>query len=366
MNSTLKRVLGVTGSVALGIAGALTFASAAQAHHVEIVGTATCADDGWTVTWETTDWDSQNVGAGVIETITSNGELSGDIVEGAELPHPSTGDKLIGTQALGFDETVASIQIDAVWPNGHTGTGVAELPQPEGGCDEPVDPAPVVDVGASSDCFGLEILVTNQDAERTVEIGLQDSQNEYGDWYYYEVAPGDTLTEYFANDPELGDLAVAVTVDGEDHGTFEWDGGTNCEWGYVTDTCEGLDLELTIPEDGLETTYTFNPSNSDEETVVTVAPGGTEPVSFAAGDDEEFSVDYIIDDGKSFYEDTLTWTKPADCEEVPTESESPSAAPTLPTTGSSMTIMISAAAALVLAAAVLFMIARRRKAAGNW
>ncbi|GAB3650423.1 LPXTG cell wall anchor domain-containing protein [Glycomyces tarimensis] len=365
MNRTLKRVLGLTGSVALGLAGAVTFASAAQAHHVEIEGSSDCADDGWVANWEVQDWFEQShMGPGVIFDIisTPDAEIVGDIAEGTPLPPLNSGTLLTGTQTFGADVTQVTLEIWAEWPNGKKDKGTATVSAPTD-CAPGQTPTPEAGATAWSDCFGLNVVVANHNPDALAEFTLEPSTGEP-----VTVAPeageDNAYTEYFAVEDAEAGLSVTVYVDGEEFETYTWDGGGNCEWGVIYDTCEGLEFELSIPEDGVETTYTLTPSEGDE-VVVTLAPGETETVTFVATGDE-LTVAYLIEDDKNFYEGEVPWTKPEGCEEAPVESETPSAAPQLPTTGSSMTIMIGAASALVLAAAVLFFIARRRRAAADW
>lgn len=361
MNRTLKRVLGLAGSVALGVVGAVAIGSAAQAHHVEVEWSSECVDDGWVVTWEVTDWNSRNGATGTITKVTADGELSGDIVEGAVLPHPDSDEKLVATQKVGNDVAKVSLKIDAQWDNKNFGSGQGEAFQPEGGCEQPVEHESAVAVSAASDCFGIGIVSSNENPDKLAEITYVPSD---GEAVSQTPAVGEQFVKYFpVSDFEAG-LSVQVLVDGEEYDTYQWTSPGNCEWGYIYDTCEGLEFELTIPEDGTETTFTFTPSEGDE-VVETVAPGETKTVTFTATGDE-LTVSYVIDDGKNFYEGEVPWEKPEDCEETPVPSESPTPEAQLPTTGSSMTIMISAAAALVLAAAVLFLIARRRRAAADW
>ncbi len=121
MNRTLKRVLGLTGSVALGIAGAVTFASAAQAHHVEIEGITECTPDGgWTVVWQVTDWNSDNGSVGTITAVDAELNEGSEIAVDAVLPHPTSGNYLEGSQNFASDVTEASIKVNAKWDNGAT------------------------------------------------------------------------------------------------------------------------------------------------------------------------------------------------------------------------------------------------------
>lgn len=358
MNRTLKRVLGLAGSVALGVAGAVAVGSAAQAHHPEITGSAICVDDGWEVTWNV-----KLVGpvdGKITEIDPTDPAIEGDLEVGA------TGKSFTGTQVYDASATEASLEVSAVWHEGRKNEirkGASGYVSFNGACaEEPAtDPEPETSVNSLSDCFGIYVLANNNNEEALAEFTFTPS---VGEPITHTPEVGEDFGHYFTIDDFEAGLTVTVTADGEEVGVFEWVSPGNCDWGYIYETCEGLEFELSIPEDGTETTYTFTPSEGDE-VVETVAPGETKTVAFPATG-EELTVAYVIDDGKNFYEGEVPWEKPEDCEEAPAPSASPTPEAQLPTTGSSMTIMISAAAALVLAAAVLFFIARRRRAAADW
>lgn len=359
MNRTLKRVLGLAGSVALGVAGAVTFASAAQAHHPEITGSAVCVDDGWEVTWNV---DLVGPTDGEITAVTpTEPTVAGDLQAGA------TGKNFTGTQVYPATATEAHLEVSAVWYKGEGNQIDGEAAGHvvfDGTCSEepPEEPEPEVSASAVSDCLGLTVIVGNN-SDELAEITMTPSA---GEPVTVTPAVGEPVSQFFAvQDSEAG-LTVTVTYGETEVGVFTWDTGSlNCEWGVVYDTCDGLEFELSIPDEASETTVTLTPSEGDE--VVVVLEPGAEPevVEFPAAGDE-LTVSYVISDGKSEYTGEVPWTKPEDCEETPPASESPTPEAQLPTTGSSMTIMISAAAALVLAAAVLFFIARRRRAAADW
>ncbi|THV31213.1 LPXTG cell wall anchor domain-containing protein [Glycomyces paridis] len=374
MNRTLKRVLGLTASVTLGLAGAVAFASGAQAHHTEVAPTTDClaADGSWTVTWSATDWawksyGDGNLGAGTITKVTSTPDvaLNGDIAVGETLPYPGEG-SLTATQTFGADVEQATLVIKAEWPNGQKGDNKqylktaykpTQLCEPD---DEPSTPAPVADAQQESwsDCFGLTVWVANLNPDKLATFTISPSNGDS-----FEVTPeagqeGETF-DFPAS--ETGDLTVDVSVDGGEPTTHAWAPAENCDFGEYFDTCEGLDFNLMVPADGVETTYTFTTSENEEPAVYVVAPGDTQEVSFEGT--PGLIVYLLIENGKNPYPFEFEWTP---CDETPSASETPSAAPQLPTTGSSLSIMIGSAAALIVAAAAILLIMRRRRAAQDW
>ncbi|GAB3223147.1 hypothetical protein GCM10027447_10570 [Glycomyces halotolerans] len=369
MNRTLRRVLGLTGSVVVGLAGAVTFASAAQAHHTTVTSTTTCAEDTWTVTWTVEDWNWKDyrgyahIGAGWITDVTSSEpevELEGDIEENVALPYPGE-TPLTATQTFSNDVDRVELTVDAVWSNDETGTGKGSANRPTDGCDEPEE-AP--EVWAVSDCFGLEVGVLNHYAE-TVDFTFSPSN---GDAVVYPIEPAKETSYFFPVGESEKSLNVTVSVGDTELSTHEWEGGTNCEGSSVHSTCEGLEFELAVPSGSVGLSFTFTPPNG-EEVFMVLAPGAEpETVTFDAPEGaDSFVVTYVVSDGDEDYPGEQQWTKPEECDEAPpVEDTTPIAQEKLNETGSSLTIMLSTAAALVAAAAVLFFIVRRRRVAQDW
>jgi LPXTG-motif cell wall-anchored protein len=369
MNRTLKRVLGLTGSAVLGVAGAVTFASAAQAHHVVVDGIVECTPEGgWTVVWQVTDWTEATDATGVITAVDAELNENSEIAVAAVLPK-GAGNYLEGSQTFTSDVEYAEINIEALWTYADgtsvPGAGQGKVSAPEGGCAEepPADPEPEVEVYGWVDCLGIYVEASNYNEEALAEFTFVSSDGE-------EVAATPEVDDYFSyffavTDPEAG-LTVDAFVDGELWDTYTWVENELCGYATVESSCtDGLTFTLNVPADGEETTFYFYPDYNDEEIVEVVAPGGTATVNIPpANADEEFWVYYYIETPKdSVYGDT-PWV-PCD-DETPPPSETPSAQPQLPTTGSSLTIMISSAAALIVAAAAIFLIMRRRRAAQDW
>lgn len=365
MNRTLKRVLGLTGSVMLGLAGAVTFASAAQAHHVTYSGVPECTDDGWIVKWEATDWEGKPADIkGYVASYEANGSLTGNLaVADAELPEFGSSTPLTGTQMMTLDDETATLILNGRWDNGQTNEGTpVTVSQPDGGCEgEPADPEPVTAVGSEVDCVGIWVWAENQNPEALEEFTFVSSDGE-------EVSGtpevGDTFSHYFLLDEAADALTVEVYAGEELVDTIEWTSNELCSYVSVEADCEGLIFTLTVPADGEAATFELWTSLSEEPITVELAPGESETHTFKAVGDEELWVDYYIETQKDATYGGVQWI-PCD-EETPSPSETPSAQPQLPTTGSSMTIMIGSAAALIVAAAAIFLIMRRRRAAQDW
>lgn len=369
MNRTLKRVLGLSGSVVLGLAGAVTFASAAQAHHSDYWGTSSCNADGtWTVTWEATDgtWPGKDANlTSTVQSWTVEGEVSGDLFsEGAALPANGSTDTLQGTQVVPGDVDTVSLDLTVKWSNEVVETGDPYVvSQPEGGCDTtPEEPEPGFVFDSDVDCVGIWVWADNTNPEALAEFTFISSDGEETSGTP-EVGEDGFGWYFFVEDPEAG-LSVDVLVDGELTETFEWYDKELCSYIAVEQDCDGLTFTLSVPEDGEPTYFEIWSDLDDEPITRELAPGDTEVVPVAIDSDEEVWVSYYIEVPKDAVSDWVMWT-PCD-EETPSPSDTPSAQPQLPTTGSSMTIMIGSAAALIVAAAAIFLIMRRRRAAQDW
>ncbi|MQM24340.1 LPXTG cell wall anchor domain-containing protein [Glycomyces albidus] len=362
MNRTLKRVLGLAGSAVLGLAGAVTFASAAQAHHVEFEGTAVCVDEStWTVTWEATDWEGKpaDIGAGFIESYSVNaGELTGDLaVPNAVLPEFGAS-PITGVQTLSTDETSATLTLNAAWPNGQKNTGSSTVSQPEGGCaEEPEEPEPSYEYGGFYECTSVYAWGENYSEDALAEFTFVSSDGEeisgtpeVGDWIDYT---------FFVQDFEAG-LSVDILVDGELVDTITWEPNELCAYISVENDCDSLTFTLSSPEDGEDAYFEVWTNLTEDEWTFDLAPGESETIDIPG--QEGLQVYYYIETQKDAITGEVRWT-PCPPE---TPSESPSPKPELPKTGSSLTIMVSSAAALIVAAGVIFFLMRRRRAAQDW
>jgi LPXTG-motif cell wall-anchored protein len=366
MNRTLKRVLGLSGSVVLGLAGAVAFASGAQAHHPEIQGLTECTPDGgWTVVWQVKDWDSDNGAVGTITDIVTDGEFNenSEIVVGATLPAFDSGDYLEGSQNFGSDVASASITIKGAWDNGATGERNATVSAPEGGCTEepPAEPEPEYEVGGGSDCAGVYVWADNYNPDALAEFTFVPST---GDAVTYTPEVDEGFYEYFLLESAEEGLSVDIFVGEELVDTVEWNDNGLCSYIAVESDCDGLTITLTVPADGEETYFEIWSSLSEDYLSYELAPGESEVVELSGEGQEEIWANYYIETPKDATGGDVYWT-PCD-EETPSPSDTPSAQPQLPTTGSSMTIMLGSAAALIVAAAAIFLIMRRRRAAQDW
>ncbi|GAB4007061.1 hypothetical protein GCM10029992_59710 [Glycomyces albus] len=199
MNRTLKRVLGLTGSVVVGLAGAVTFASAAQAHHANVTGTAPCleADGTWEVTWSVNDWDwkgwDPQLGAGWITgvTSTSDSEIVGDFSldttsdDDVFLPYPGE-TPLSATQVVtDVDAESVTLKVAGEWSNGQTDMGdghKATVLKPTQECEQPEEPSAETSASAVSDCFAITITASNSNPEALAEF-THPERGRAGDRY---------------------------------------------------------------------------------------------------------------------------------------------------------------------------------------
>lgn len=361
MNRTLKRVLGLTGSVALGIAGAVTFASGAQAHHPEIKGITECAQDGgWTVVWQVTDWDSYNDSVGTITEVSAELNEGSEIAVGAELPAYDSGDYLEGSQDIAAGVASASITIKGEWDNGAKGESSLTVSSPAEGC-EGEEPTPDYQFGGQSDCVGIYVWAENFNPDELAEFTFAPSN---GDAVTATPEVDDYFEEYFLLDSAEEGLTVDVYVGEDLVDTIEWTDNVLCSYVAVEADCEGLIFTLTVPEDGEAATFELYSSLAEDPIFVELAPGESSTHTFKAVGDEDLWVDYYIETQKDYTSGGVMWI-PCD-EESPSPSETPSAQPQLPTTGSSLTIMVGSAAALIVAAGAIFLIMRRRRTAQDW
>jgi LPXTG-motif cell wall-anchored protein len=368
MNRTLKRVLGLTGSVMLGVAGAVTFASAAQAHHPTITGITECGQDGgWNVTWQVTDWEGTKDAVGTITAVEGEFNEGNEIVVGAVLPANDSGDHLVGSQDFAADVESATISVSAAWTNTAEGTTEGFVTAPDEDCSPETSPSPDPEpepdaaYGYDADCVGIYVWAENYNEDALQEFTFESSDGE-GVTATPEV--DETFEHYFL----MGDDSTSLTVDvyeGETLvETIEWEENVLCSYVSVEADCEGLIFTLTVPADGEAASFELWTSLSDEPILADLAPGESETHTFKAVADEELWVDYYVYTDKDQTSGGVLWI-PCD-EESPSPSETPSAQPQLPTTGSSLTIMIGSAAALIVAAAAIFLIMRRRRTAQDW
>ncbi|GIG02771.1 LPXTG cell wall anchor domain-containing protein [Catellatospora citrea] len=166
------------------------------------------------------------------------------------------------------------------------------------------------------------------------------------------VAPGTTETVEF----EVGEngLVVHVAVNDAQRGSITWTQPAGCEpiGGEVVDTCDGLVFDLKNPQDGSKADLVLTPSKG-EAVSFTLNPGDAKKVEFKA--DKELTVKVTLN-GKVV--DEIVWEKPENCA---TPSPSPSAPPTLPQTGTNVTIFVISGLLLVAVGFAVFMLARRRR-----
>ncbi|MEV1144714.1 hypothetical protein, partial [Micromonospora sp. NPDC049799] len=182
----------------------------------------------------------------------------------------------------------------SAWYNGGDGTCVA---------------AP--EVVAASDCDGtVELTLVNRTGNASVDFAVTGGA-DFTRTVSVPLRKAETLTL-------TAEQATKVTVEAE--GMKTWTGGwekpQDCqepevgepEAGYDI-TCDEMIFEIANPANGAPVTSTFTPSTGTARTV-TVEPGRTETLTFAAGPDFTVTVTGDLDSGGP-----LAWKQPKGCDE---------------------------------------------------
>ncbi|GAA1377654.1 LPXTG cell wall anchor domain-containing protein [Catellatospora chokoriensis] len=210
-----------------------------------------------------------------------------------------------------------------------------------------------IGVKVDSTCLNLKITLDNPANGKQTTIVLTPTK---GDAVTKTLAPGTVETVDFPLGEESS-LSVEVTIDGKKWDTVSWATPRGCETveGEVVSTCTGLTFNIVNPEDGSPAEIVLDPSNGDA-VKFTLQPTEKATKEFTATGDT-LSVDITVNGVKL---KTETWQKPEKCN-APSPSPSPSAPPTLPKTGTNVTIFVISGLLLVAVGFAVFMLARRRR-----
>lgn len=320
LKSPLRRALAVAAGATIGLVGAVALTTPASAHHPIPVGLPVCvtADGDWKVVWKV--WNSERDLAATLTAVSTDpaeGELTGEIVVGAELP---TGrDGIRGEQTLPAEVSKVTLTVTAEWIR--TKFKKTEIVTQTVTSNEVKKPRRPLDQCA--------------EPEPTPEPTPEPSPSS-------EPSPEPTESPTAPATPEPTDSATPepteppVVEPSEPEGVVEY-------------TCDQLIFTINNPEDGETVTVDFVPNEGDTLTV-TVGPGESGVAEFDAFEGLEVTpVIEGFEDAEAF-----AWELPEDCEGGEGGGE-------LPVTGAAAGGIAAGAVALLAIGGVLFYLARRRR-----
>ncbi|MET8256863.1 LPXTG cell wall anchor domain-containing protein [Micromonospora sp. NPDC005553] len=369
--SPFRRAAAIAAGALIGLAGVVTFAAPASAHHSEIQVKADCdtATGEWVVNWTVNSYAPggvDNYKFSEVSAKTYVGETASDaaidgiaVTEGDTYPL-AVSQAVKATQRLDAKTTKATLSVRAMWDNEFeddqlrsksiefSGTCAAEQPP------VPATPKPTANVAA--DCDG-DVVVKLQNAEDATAPAKFTITGADGFTKTVTVKVGKNES---VKVPAKNATAIKVVADGVDKPLFE---GTpaaaeNCvepgePAGSYKSTCTELIFDIANPADGKTITITFTPNKGKAQTL-TVEPGKSGTVTFPA--QEGLTVTPTAEG----LDDTspIAWEKPADC--APGQGGGKDE-PALPLTGAATGGIIAGAVVLLAAGAALFVVARRRR-----
>jgi hypothetical protein len=272
----------------------------------------------------------------------------------AKLPACNTQADLFfgGEDAIISPITETSDRYDNLKLGSRTGLG-ARSTGPQGwynggakGCHQPV-------VQPVSQCDGtVDVNLSNPGEQTKYPVDFTVEAGEFT--RTVTVAPGKGKTVRVP----AGSGPVTVTADGMKDVTYEWVRPENCAPPTVTEQndCEAVAVIVTNPQGAVPARATV--VHGDETKQVTVAPGTSERVLFAAGAATKATVRF---EGLNLEPITVTIDKP-DCGAGPGDGgEGGGEGGGLPVTGAAAGAIAGGAAALLVGGGVLFLAARRRR-----
>ncbi|MEU4550459.1 LPXTG cell wall anchor domain-containing protein [Micromonospora violae] len=369
--SPIRRLAAIAAGALIGLAGVVTFAAPASAHHSEIKVKADCdtATGEWVATWTVNSFAPRGVDNYKFTEVSAKtyvGKTASDaaidgiaVTEGKEYPH-AVSDAITATQRLDAKTTKATLSVRAMWDNGFvddklrsksiefSGTCAKEQPP------VPATPKPTASVAADCDGDVVVKLENGKDATAPAKFTITGA----GDFSEkVTVAAGESKS---VKVPAKNATAIKVVAKGVDKPLFE---GTpaaaeNCvepgePAGSYKSTCTELIFDIANPADGKTVTITFTPNKGEAQTL-TVEPGKSGTVTFPAQEG------LTVTPSAEGLDDTtpIAWEKPADC--APGQGGGKDE-PALPLTGAATGGIIAGAAVLLAAGVALFMVARRRR-----
>jgi len=370
--SPFRRVAAIAAGALIGLAGVVTFAAPASAHHSEIQVKAACdtATGEWVATWTVNSYapgDVKNYKFDEVSAKTYVGDVASDatidgiaVTEAKEYPH-SVSEPVIAKQRLDAKTTKATLSVRAMWDNEFKDDQLrSKSIEFTGSCDKeqppvPTTPKPTASVAADCDGDVLVKLENGKDATAPAKFTITGADG-FTKTVTVKVGENESVKV-----PAKNATAIKVVADGLDKPLFE---GTpaaaeNCvepgePAGSYKSTCTELIFDIANPADGETITITFTPNKGKAQTL-TVEPGKSGTVTFPA--QEGLTVTPTAEG----LDDTspIAWEKPADC--TPGQGGGDKDEPTLPLTGAATGGIIAGAAVLLAAGVALFVVARRRR-----
>jgi len=319
LKSPLRRTATIAAGVLVGLTGVVALAGPASAHHPIIVGGTSCVnDDGtWQVTWQVTNSEDDLAGKITAVELTPAGSTLTGIAVGAELPIAGQG-VLEGVQALGADDTVASIAVGAEWQRPNRTVTSSRKSDEVKKSDEKCNPTPPTSPSPTPPSPAASESTPPAPEEPSTPASTEPSTS----------ASASTPPEEPTTEPEF----------------------------VYEETCETITVGITVPADWPEDiTVVFKTSEGDSKTVVGKV-GETTTVEFPAVDGMTITATPEGYEGEGV---TITYEAPADCDTGGSGGSDDE--PSLPLTGAAAGSIAGGAGALLAVGAGLFFMARRRK-----
>ncbi|MGC5021085.1 LPXTG cell wall anchor domain-containing protein [Micromonospora sp. DT47] len=377
LKSPYRHVMAVTASALIGIAGALTLASPASAHHSEVKVTAECdtAAGEWVTTWTVNSYAPEKVNnfqftkveaTSVVKGATTPFTIDGIAVSEADtFPH-KVSEPVVGKARLSGDATEASLTVRARWDNKYEESSDrgASIKFSES-CAKVVTPPPAEanpKATVAADCDGDVVVKLENGAEATKDASFTVTGTDgFTKTATVEAGEDTTITV-----PARNAERIKVTEAGQEEPLFDDQPAEakDCvepgePTGSIQMTCDALIFQIENPKDGKTVTITLTPNKGEAQTLV-VKPGETKTATFKAFEGLTVTPKAEgLDDSSP-----IAWEKPAECTTAsPTAPPAGGGAggPTLPKTGAPAALIGGGAAALLAAGAVLFVVARRRR-----
>jgi LPXTG-motif cell wall-anchored protein len=345
---SLRRLSILVGGALLGMTAAIALAAPASAHHPIVSGKAVCesATGEWVVTWSVANSESDITGKLTGVSLEPAGTTVTNIVVDATLPKSGDG-PLQGIQRVPpANNTGAKLTVDAEWWRGKTHiTNSASGEVTFGGSCKQNHANP--SASFSSNCDG-SVIVTIANATDATKPAAFTVVGENGFSENHTVEPGKQLPVLV---PAKSATKITVTADGKTVASGAWTAPEKCATPSigVEQGCDSLTVTLENPAGLAPLEATLTPKGGEAKKV-TVAPGKTEAVKFAA---KAGTVVTLTIGDKST---DIPWQNPGNC-----TPGGGGGGPSLPVTGASLGGAIGAAGGLLAIGGALFVFFRRRR-----